>query len=615
MHAEHPNKWPSVTIYRKQYPGHRQTILSTGLAALLMLLPVDGRAEPLTAIAMQGAPKYAPGFAHFDYVDPAAPKGGTLRRAALGSYDTLNPYVIKGRAAEGLGLIYEPLMRRGRNEPFTLYALIAESVETPDDRAWAEFTLDARARFSDGSPITVADVIFSVESLREKGKPNARATWGRIARVEETGPRRVRFTFVDASDREMPLLVAGFLPILSKAYWQDRDFTATTLEPPVSSGPYKVAALDPGRSIAYQRDPDYWGRDLPSNRGQYNFDELRFDYYRDSSVALEAFKAGDYDLRVEADAARWATQYEAPAITDGRIRMETVAHGVPSGLSGLAFNLRRPLFADRRVREALTLSFDFEWLNHTLLHDGYVRTNSLFDNSPMQPTGVPAGDELALLEAWRGKVPDAVFGDVYAAPKSDGSGRNRTNLREAARLLEAAGWTIRDGVRVDAAGNPFRFEILLRDPANERIALAWSRMLKPLGIEVTIRLVESAQFQGQIDTYDFDMVFGYWGVTLSPGNEQQNYWSSKTANQPGGRNWTGIADPAVDAMIEALGVAQTREELVAAARALDRILMQSRIVIPLWHDAGTRLAYWTNIARPPVAPVYGPQIETFWSTR
>lgn len=580
---------------------------------VLVLAQGTASGEPMHAIAMHDAPTHGPDFTHFDYVDPAAPQGGVLRRAALGSFDTLNPYVIRGRPAEGLGLIYEPLMRRGRNEPFTLYALLAESVETPADRAWVEFTLDRRAHFSDGTPVTVADVIFSVEALRTRGRPNARATWSRIARVEETGPRRVRFTFADASDREMPMLVAGFLPILSKAYWQQRDFGATTLEPPIASGPYRIGDLVAGRAITYRRDPGYWGRDLPVNRGHFNFSEIRFDYYRDSAVSLEAFKSGAYDLRIEADAARWATQYDALAVKDGRIGLETLAHGVPSGLSGLAFNLRRPLFADIRVRKALTLSFDFEWINRTLLHNGYVRTASLFDNSPMKPSGAPDGGELAQLEQWRNRIPDAVFGPPFAPPHTDGSGRDRTNLRRAAHLLDAAGWTVRDGARLAADGTPFRFEILLRDPSKERIALAWSRMLKRLGIAVTIRLVESAQFQGQIDTYDFDMVFGYWGVTLSPGNEQQNYWSSATARQPGGRNWTGVADPALDAMIGALGAAQTRAHLVDAARALDRILMHSYVAIPLWHDAGARLASWKTIGRPSTVPVYGPQIETFWA--
>ncbi len=588
---------------RAALPAFLLFVLSTGAAAQ------DG---PRHAIAMHGAPKHGPDFAHFDYVDPDAPVGGTLRRAAVGSFDTLNPYVIKGRAAAGLGLIFETLMRRARDEPFTLYGLIAESVETPDDRAWAEFTLNPKARFSDGSPVTAADVIFSVEALRAKGRPNARATWGRIARVEETGARRVRFTFADASDREMPLLVAGFLPILSKNYWQDRNFAATTLEPPVSSGPYVIDSVDPGRAIAYRRDPGYWGWGLPAVRGHYNFDAMRFDYYRDSSVALEAFKSGAYDLRIEPDAARWATQYDAPAIADGRIVLQTVPHGIPSGLSGLAFNLRRPLFEDRRVREALTFAFDFEWLNRSLLQGGYVRTASMFDNSDMKPVGAPQGGELALLEPWRGKLPEAVFGAPFEPPRTDGSGRSRANLRHAAQLLDAAGWRVRDGVRANEAGRPLRFEILLRDPSNERIALSWSRTLRRLGVEAAIRLVESAQFQGQIDTYDFDMVFGYWGVTLSPGNEQQNYWGSTTANQPGGRNWIGVADPSIDAMIEALGAARTRAELIDAARALDRVLMHKYAVVPLWHDSGTRLAYWSSIARPATVPVYGPQIETFW---
>ncbi|MEK9662172.1 MAG: extracellular solute-binding protein, partial [Alphaproteobacteria bacterium] len=522
-------------------------------------------AGPQHAIAMYGEPALGPGFTHFGYAKPDAPQGGTLRRAAIGSFDTLNLYVIKGRPAAGLGLVFEPLMARSRDEPFSLYPLLADGIGVPDDRRRATFTLDPRARFSDGSPVTVADIVFSVDALRRHGRPNARATWGRIASVRETGPREVTFVFAetaDGIDREMPLLVAGFLPVLSKAWWQGRDFTATTLDPPVGSGPYVIDRVDPGRSIAYHRDPDYWGRDVAANRGRFNFDAMRFDYYRDASVALEAFKSGEYDIRTETDAVRWATQYDAPAVVDGRIGMAIVPHGMPSGLSGLAFNLRRPLFADRRVREALLLSFDFEWINRTLLHDGYRRTTSLFDNSPMKPQGRPAGAELALLEPWRGKVPEAVFGLPFAPPRSDAEGRNRTNLRRAAALLDQAGWTVSDGMRTDAGGRPLRFEILLRDPSNERIALAWSRMLRRLGVAVSVRLVESAQFQGQIDEYDFDMVFGFWGVTLSPGNEQLNYWGSANADQPGGRTWAGVAYPADDAKCAALAAARDDARLI-----------------------------------------------------
>lgn len=569
------------------------------------------------AIAMHGGTKYPPGFAAFDYVNADAPKGGTLRLHAIGSFDTLHPYVIKGRGAVGLhhgnGLYFETLAKRSQDEPFSLYGLLAEKIEMPEERGWIEFTLREEARFSDGTPVTVEDVIFSWQMLRDHGKPNARATWSRVADVAQTGPRGVRFTFGDDGDRELPLLVAGFLPILSKAWWQGRDFTETTLDPVLASGPYTIAEVEPGRALSYRRNPDYWGRDLAVNRGQFNFDTIRYDYYRDDAVALEAFKAGDYDYRGEGSALRWATQYEFPAAEVGKVVREVVRHGTPSGLRALAFNLRRPLFADPRARQALTLAFDFEWINDTLLYGGYARTLSMFDNSTMAPSGPPDGTELALLTPWRGRIPDAAFGPPFSIPPTDGSGRGRKNLRTAARLLKEAGWSVEDNMLRDAEGREFRFEITLRQPGNERIALAYARNLKRLGIEARVRLVESAQFQGLIEAYDFDMVFGFWGVTLSPGNEQQNYWSSLTAGQPGGRNWAGVTDPAIDATIEALVDARERSGLVAAARALDRILLWNYYVLPLYHETGQRVAYWRRIARPETVPVYGLRLETFWA--
>lgn len=598
--------------------------LTRGFAAALVVLAGVTQAAPLAiaapshAIAMHGTPKYPAGFSQFDYVNPDAPKGGDFRLHAIGTFDTLNPYVIKGKAAAGLhhgfGYFFETLTRRSRDEPFSLYGLLAESIEMADDRGWIEFTLRSEARFSDDTPVTVDDVIFSWRILKEHGSPNARATWSRVATVEQTGPRRVRFTFADNSDRELPLLVAGFLPILSKSWWQDREFTETTLDRPVASGPYVIDGLEPGRNIVYRRNPNYWGRDLAANRGQFNVDTIRYDYYRDDSVALEAFKAGDYDYRGEGDAARWATQYNFPALTEGRAVRETIENGTPSGLRALAFNLRRPLFADRHVRQALTLAFDFEWLNRALLHQGYARTTGMFSKSALAPMGAPSPAEMKLLEPLREQIPPEVFGPRFQPAATDGSGRDRTNLRRAATLLKEAGFTVRDDVLRTREGAPFRFEITLRQPSNERIALAYARNLKRLGIEARIRLVESAQFQGLIDSYDFDMVFGFWGVTLSPGNEQQNYWSSLTANQPGGRNWAGVADPAVDAMIAALGAARTREELTSAARALDRILMWNYYVLPLYHDAGQRIAYWRKLSRPDTVPVYGVRPETFWLT-
>ena len=590
---------------------------NTAFATLLFAFAVSpATAAPKHAIAMLGPPKYAADFTHFDYVNPYAPRAGTLHLHALGSFDSLNPYIVRGKKAAGIhhgsGMYFETLATRARDEPFTLYGLIAQTIETPDDRSWVEFTLRPEAKFSDGTQITVADVIFSWEILKEKGLPNARATWSRIAEVTETGPRQVRFTFADDAGRELPLLIAGFMPVLSADWWAIRNFDDTTLEPPLASGPFTVAEIDPGRSLTFRRNPDYWGRDLAVNAGRHNFETLRYDYFRDASVALEAFKAGDYDLRFEGDATRWATQYDFPAVRDGQVVRDVIETGVPSGLDALTFNLRKAKFSDIRVREALTLAFDFEWINKSLLHDGYARTASMFTGSDMAASGPPEGAELALLEPWRGKIPDAVFGPAYRPPATDGRGRPRANLKRAAALLDAAGWNVADGKRVDANGAPLQIEITIRRPSNEKIALAFARNLERLGITATVRLVESAQFQGLIDTYDFDMVFGFWGVSLSPGNEQQNYWGAQTANLPGGRNWAGVADPAIDAMIDALGAAKTREALVAAARALDRILMWSHYVLPLYHDPGQRIAHWRHIARPTVIPVYGLQIETLW---
>ncbi len=591
-------------------------LLSASLLAAAMFVSPAAQAEPSHAIAMLGDPKYPAGFTHFDYVNPDAPQGGELRLHALGSFDTLNPYIVRGKAAAGVhhgaGMYFETLAKRSRDEPFTLYGLLAETIEMPPDRAWAEFTLRTEAKFSDGSPVTVADVIFSWETLKARGLPNARATWSRASAVSETGPGRVRFTFENNEDRELPLLVAGFMPILSKAYWETRTFDATTLEPPLASGPYTIESLDPGRSITYRRNPDYWGNDLAVNAGQHNFETIRYDYFRDSAVALEAFKAGDYDLRFEGDATRWATQYDFPAVQDGQVERSVLETGTPSGLNALAFNLRNPKFQDMRVRDALIHAFDFDWINKALLHDGYARTTSMFTGSDMAPRGEPKDAERALLEPWRGRIPDAVFGPPYMPPETDGSGRPRANLKRAAALFEEAGWKVEDGKRLMPDGRPARLEITIRRPSNQKIALAYVRNLERLGLTADVRLVESAQFQGMIDTYDFDMVFAFWGVTLSPGNEQQNYWGSRTANQPGGRNWAGVDDPAVDAMIDALGSAEDRNELVAAARALDRVLMWNRYVLPLYHDPGQRLARWTRVAKPDTVPVYGLRLETLW---
>ena len=572
--------------------------------------------EPRHGLAMHGSPKYSADFTHLDYANPDAPKGGKLRLAATGTFDTLNPWVIKGRPAAGVkDRLYETLMKRIWDEPFTMYGLIAASAEMPDDRSWIEFTLHPAAKFNDGSPITVDDVIFSWEKIRDEGKPNSRTTYEQVARVEETGERRVKFTFADNKNRELPLLVGGFLPILSKAYWQDRDFGETTLDVPVTSGPYMVGRLVPGRGITYRRDPAYWGAALPVNVGHNNFDVLQYEYYRDGAVSLEAFKAGDYDFRYEFNGTWWATQYDFPAVADGRVTLDVVDHGIASGLRGMYMNLRRAPFDDRGVRKALLHAFDFEWVNENLLHSAYTRTASLFDNSDIRPTGAPEGAELALLDSWRGQVPDEVFGPPFSPPMTDGSGTNRANLRAATRILAEAGWNVRDGRLVDADGARFKFEILLVSQSNERIALSYERSLERLGMDVTVRLVDSAQYQSLTAAFDFDMVFSRRGVTLSPGNEQQNYWSSAVADSPGSRNVSGIKDPAIDAMIDAVLAAEDRDALVAATRALDRILMWNYYVIPLYHRSGFPTALWNTVERPEIVPVYGAVLETFWSTQ
>jgi microcin C transport system substrate-binding protein len=568
-------------------------------------------------IAMHGSPKYAPNFSHFDYVNPQAPRTGEIVLAALGSFDTLNPWTSRGQAAAGArALMYETLMKRAQDEPFTLYGLIAETVVVAPDRSWIEFALNPAARFSDGTAITVDDVIFSWQIVVEKGRPNSRTTFGKIDSVEETVPGRVRFQFADGGDQELPLLVAGFLPVLSRAYWQDRDFNETLLEPPLTSGPYLVDALDPGRSITYRRNPDYWGADLPVNAGHHNIEQIRYDYYRDGDVALEAFKAGDYDFRYEFDAGRWATQYDFPAVAAGDVVLETASHGLPSGLRGFAFNLRRDNFQDRRVREAFVQAFDFEQANRMLLHSGFARTRSMFDNSTIRPAGPPGNFELELLAPFWGEVPEEVFGPAWEPPTTDGPGGVgsglRANLGRAQDLLASAGWTVVDGGLVNAAGAPFEIEILLVDLSNEGLALSYADNLRRLGMSVNVVLVESAQYQARIEDFDFDMVIRYWGVSLSPGNEQQNYWSSATANAPGSRNVAGVADPAIDALIEKLVGARFRAELVFAARALDRVLMWNYYVVPMYHRAGFNLARWSRVRMPTTMSNSGPVQETFW---
>ena len=562
------------------------------------------------AIAMYGEPKYNSDFAHFDYVNPDAPKGGTVRLGAAGTFDSFNPHIIKGNAAAGAD--YETLMVGSADEPFTKYGLIAESVEWPDDRSWVAFTLRPEARWHDGEPITVDDVIFSLETLKTKGQPFFRFYYGTIDRAEKVGERKVKFFFKEAGNRELPL-IAGEMPILPKHYWQDRDFEKTTLEPPLGSGPYRVAEFEAGRFVVLERVPDYWGRDLPVNVGQNNFERMRYDYFRDETVLRQALKAGVLDFRIENQAKSWALDYDVPAVRKGWLRKATFPHERPAGMQALVFNTRRAIFADRTVRKALTYAFDFEWTNRILFFGQYKRSESYFSNSELAARGLPEGSEAAVLEKYRGRVPDEVFSQEYRAPKTDGSGWPRDNLLTALSLLNEAGWVIRDGKLVnEQTGEPMRFEILLVSPAFERIILPFVRNLKRLGVDARIRLVDESQYITRLRSFDFDMAMLVWGQSESPGNEQRDYWGSAGANSPGSRNYIGVNDPVVDELIEAIINAPDRDSLVARTRALDRVLVSAFYVIPGWHLSADRVLYWDKFSYPDVSPRRGVQFDTWW---
>jgi microcin C transport system substrate-binding protein len=568
---------------------------------------------PQHAIAMYGDVKYPADFAHFDYVNPDAPKGGTLALSGSGTFDSLNPFILKGTAAAGLSLIFETLMTPSLDEPFTYYGLIAETVETPEDRSWVKFTLNPDARWHDGQPITPEDVIFSFEALTTKGHPMYRSYYANVVKAEKTGEREVTFTFDGGVNRELPLIM-GQLPVLPKHYYGGLDFEKTSLKKPIGSGPYQIKSFEPGRSIVYERVADYWGADLPVNRGRYNFDEMRYEYYRDRDVAFEAFKAGNFDLWSENSAKRWATGYEGNAFERGLIVKEKLPIRPVARMQGYVFNLRDPKFQDPRVREALDYAFDFEWTNKNLLYDAYERIDSYFHGEPkLASSGLPTGKELALLEPFRDQLPEEVFTTEYHPPTTDGSGNNRENLRMALALLREAGWMVEDGRLVNqATGQPMAFEILLADPSGERIAAPWVNNLKRLGIDASIRVVDTAQYQNRMDHFDFEVTTELWAQSDSPGNEQRDMWSSAVADVPGSRNTAGIKDPVVDALIDKVIVAGTREDLEAAVHALDRVLLWGHYVVPHFVDDGYRVAYRNKFEQPEILAEEGPDFMSWW---
>ncbi len=582
--------------------------------AVLLRAAAPQAADPVIhsghAIAMFGEPKYGPDFAHFDYVNPDAPAGGTIRLGAAGTFDSFNPYVIKGNAAAGVGA--ETLLVASEDEPFTKYGLIAETIEWPDDRSWVAFTLRPQARWHDGRPITVEDVIFSLDILKSKGQPFYRFYYGTIDRAEKVGERKVKFFFKEAGNRELPL-IAGEMPILPKHYWEGRDFERTTLEPPLGSGPYRVADFEAGRWLVLERVADYWGRDLPVNVGQNNFAQIRYDYFRDETVLRQALKAGVLDFRIENQAKAWALDYDIPAVRKGWLKKVQFAQERPAGMQAFVFNTRRPLFADRKVREALNYAFDFEWTNRVLFFGQYKRSESYFSNSELASRGLPEGLERTVLDRYRGRVPEEVFDREYRAPVTDGSGWPRANLLNALALLNEAGWVVRDMKLVDErTGEPMRFEILIVSPTFERIILPFVRNLKRLGIDARIRLVDELQYINRLRSFDFDMAMLVWGQSESPGNEQRDFWGSAAADSPGSRNYIGIRDPVVDQLIEAVINAPDRDGLVARTRALDRVLLWGFYVIPGWHLSADRVLYWDKFSYPAVSPKRGVQFDTWW---
>jgi peptide/nickel transport system substrate-binding protein len=571
-------------------------------------------AEAQHAIAMHGGPAWPATFSHAPYANPQAPKGGQLVQGVLGTFDSLNPFIVKGIPAANLrGYVIESLLARGYDEPFTLYGLLADGVETDAARSYVTFAINPAARFADGKPVTPADVVFSWELLRDKGRPNYRTYYIKVTKAEVIAPRSVRFDLTGADDRELPLII-GLMPILAKHATNPDTFEDTSFDAPLGSGPYTVSAVKPGESVTFKRNPDYWGRDLPINRGMWNFDRIRFDYYRDGNTHFEAFKKGSYDLRVETDPGRWQTAYDFPALRDGSVIKEEFSYGLPKGLEGLVFNTRRPIFSDVRVREAILQLFDFEWINHNYFFSLYKRTASYFDGCDLSAHGVPANArERELLAPFANAVRPDVMDGRWAPPVTDGSGRDRAGLQRAFALFKQAGYELQGTELVHrASGKPFAFEILTTTRDQERLALAFVRNLKRAGINAQVRSVDATQFERRRIGFDFDMMQYRWEQSLSPGNEQYFYWGSGAADQQGSRNYMGVKSPAVDAMIAAMLSATVRDDFVAATRALDRLLLSGFYVVPLYFPPKQWVARWKRIEHPSTTSLFGYLPETWW---
>lgn len=585
------------------------------LLASAMLVGAAAHAEPRHGISTFGDLKYPAEFKHFDYVNPNAPKGGrlsTVGTGALTTFDSFNGFILKGDAAQGLSATFDTLMERAADEPDSMYGLVAKTADIAADGKSITFALRAEAKFSDGSQLTADDVVFTFDTLKAKGHPQYRLLLRDVIKAEAIDLATVRYTFQGEQTRDLPLLVAG-LPVLSKAFYATRNFEETSLEPVLGSGPYKVSDFTQGRYVTYKRRDDYWAKDLPINRGRYNFDEVRYEYYKDRTAGLEGFKAGVYDLREEFTARDWVTAYDFPAAKEGRVLRVTLPDDNPSGTQGFFINTRRAKFADVRVRQALDLLFDYEWLNNNIFSNLYKRTHSYFENSAMKAVGPPSAAELALLQPFRAQLPPSVFGEPYLPPVSDASGKDRKLLRDADALLTAAGWVVKDGRRFNAKGESLDLEFLIIDPSTERILGPYVENLKRVGINATLRRIDPAQYERRAKEFDYDVIGTRFVMRLTPGVELKGYFSSETADVSGSLNRSGIKDPVVDAMIVHIAQAKTRTQANIAASALDRVLRANTYWVSNWFKASHNIAYWDKFDRPAVKPRYDRGIiDTWW---
>ena len=605
-----------MRLSRRRFVQASAVAVASSMAPVPHLIGSAAAEEAAHGLSLFGDLKYGPDFAHFDYVAPNAPKGGRLHLATVDTYSTLNPFTLKGTSAAGAGLPFESLLEGSADEADAAYGLVAESVALAPDRRSVRFLLRPEARWHDGTPITARDVAFSFEILTTEGHPAFANQLAGADRVETTGDREVTFHLADPDNRKLPLIVGG-LSIVSEAFYRDRAFGETTMEPPLGSGAYRVAKVDPGRSVTYERVADYWGARLPLNVGRYNFDTIVYDYYRDRTVLVEALKAGEFDVHEEFTSKVWATQYDIPAVEEGWLIKDVLKDNTPSGVQAFFFNTRLPKFQDRRVREAFAYAFDFEWLNKNQFYGLYDRMASYFENSELAARGLPSEAELALLEPHRGAVPEEVFTKAFVPPATDGSGNNRRNLRAARALLEEAGWVTKERKLVNAGtGEPMTVEFLYFEPTFERIYAAFARSLERLGVGVTLRLVDGAQYEERLKTHDFEITTIRFVFSLSPGAELNSYFASSTVDQVGSFNIPGIKDPVVDALIAEVAAATDRPSLIAATRALDRVLLWGHYMIPQWYKGAHHLVYWNKFDRPAMKPRYARGvIDTWWVDR